>query len=116
MQINFSEFANEAFNVNAKLMNKSVELGVETAQQMIQGTSDQTGEWLKIKNFDDFVETQENWNAFAVGQIQNSTRSAVELGTEAYNSYLNLWKKFSEAAVQKQAVAVAKKPAADKNG
>ena len=97
MQINFSEFANEAFNVNAKLMNKSVELGVETAQQMIQGTSDQTGEWLKIKNFDDFVETQENWNAFAVGQIQNSTRSAVELGTEAYNSYLNLWKKFSEA-------------------
>ena len=116
MQINFSEFANEAFNVNTKLMNKSVEIGVESAQQMIQGTSDQTGEWLKIKNFDDFVETQENWNAFAVGQIQNSTRSAIELGTEAYNSYLNLWKKFNEAAVQKPAVAVANKPAADKNG
>lgn len=116
MQLNFSEFANEAFNVNTRLINKSVEIGVETAQQMIQGTSDQTGEWLKVKNFDDLVETQENWNAFAVNQIQNSTQSAIDLGTEAYNSYLSLWKKFNDVAVQKPANAVTKKPVAEKSG
>ena len=113
MQINYSEFANEAFSVNSKLINKSVELGVESAQQVIQGTSERTNEWFKIKNFDELVETQEKWNAFAVGQIQNSTRSAIELGTEAYNSYLNLWKKYSQSAVEKP-VAVAKASATEK--
>ena len=113
MQINYSEFANEAFSVNSKLINKSVELGVESAQQIIQGTSERTGEWFKIKNFDDIVETQENWNAFTIGQIQNSTQSAIELGTEAYNSYLNLWKKYSQGAVVKP-VAATKAPVAEK--
>ncbi len=113
MQINYSEFANEAFSVNSKLINKSVELGVESAQQIIQGTSERTGEWFKIKNFDDFVETQENWNAFAVSQIQNSARSAVDWGTEAYNSYLNLWKKYGQVAVE-DTVAATKVPVAEK--
>ena len=114
MQINFSEFANEAFNVNTKLFNKSVELGVESARQVIEGTSQQTGEWLKVRNFDDYVETQENWNAFAVGQIQNSTRSAIEFGTDAYNAYLGLWKKYSQAADVSSVVDAPAKPAAKK--
>ncbi|MDE0309277.1 MAG: hypothetical protein OXI60_05530 [Acidiferrobacterales bacterium] len=113
MQINYSELANETFGVNTKLINKSVELGVESAQRIFKGASEQSGAWLKVRTFDDLVETQENWNAFAVGQIQNSTRSAIELGTEAYNSYLSLWEKYSRSAGE-AAVAATKAPVANK--
>ena len=114
MQINFSELANEALNVNSKLFNKSVELGVERAQELIQGTSEKTGEWLKVKTFDEYVETQNTWNAFAVDQIQQSTRSAIDFGTEAYNSYFGLWEKFNKAATENAVVKVEAKPVATK--
>ena len=51
MQNNFVNLANEAINVNTKLFNKSVEFGVESAQQLVQNASEQTGEWLKVKEF-----------------------------------------------------------------
>ena len=115
MQNNYAELANDTINLNAKLFNKSVELGVDTVQQLMQSTSEHTGEWLKIKSFDDYVKSQENWNRLAVEQAQNVTRSMVDLGNEAYSSYSNLWMNVNQTVSQQVAKAAAK-PAARKNG
>ncbi len=123
MQINYSELTNDTINLNSKLFNKSVELSVETVQQLMQGTTEQTGEWLKIKSFDDYVKSQDNWNRFAVAQAQNVTQSMISLGREAYSSYSDLWQNVNQTVGQQAAKAAAKpvaevaaKPAARKNG
>ena len=109
MQNNFVNLANEAINVNTKLFNRSVGFGVESAQQLVQNASEQTSDWLKIKSFDDYVATQENWNSIAIEQTQKATRSAIEFGNEAYSAYLSLWQKLTETAKQPIVTAVEKK-------
>ena len=107
MQNKIVDLTNEAINVNTQLFNRSVEFGVESAQQFVQNATDRTSELLKIKTFDDYLKTQENWNAQAIEQSKQLTRSVVDFGNEAYGSYINLWQKYSETVKPSVAVAAA---------
>ena len=44
MQNKMIDLANEAISVNTQLFNKSVELSVESAQQLIESASERTSE------------------------------------------------------------------------
>ena len=111
MENKLAGLTSEAIDINTKLFNKSVEFGVESAQQFIQNASDRTGEWLKIKTLDDYVATQESWNKIAIDQTTKFTKSITNLGNEAYSSYMSIWQKFAEVSKQPE-IAVPKKKAA----
>lgn len=98
MQNNFVELVSESVKINSSLLIKSANYGVEASQKLVQQVSERAGDWLNIKNFDDYVASQENWNAFAIDQTQNATRTLVDLGNEAANSYLSLWQTASAPA------------------
>ncbi len=93
MQNKIVNLVNEAVNINTGLLTKSVSQSVEAGQTFVQQVSDQAAEALNIKSFDDYVASQKNWNAFVVEQTQKSTQSAFELGNEAFDAYIGLWKK-----------------------
>ena len=98
MQNNFVELVNEAIKINAGLLTKATNYGVEASQNLVQQVSDQSVDLLNVKNFDDYVANQENWNAFAINQTQKATQTFVDLGNEATKSYLSLWQKASNPA------------------
>lgn len=95
MQNDFVNLVNEAIKINSGLLAKATSYGVEASQKLVQQVSDQSADWLKVKNVDDYVANQENWNSFAIDQTQKATRTFIDLGNEAASSYLSLWQKAS---------------------
>lgn len=95
MQNNLVDLVNEAITINSGLLSKTVNYGVATSQLLAEQVSDQAADWLNIKNFEDYVTSQKNWNAFAIDQTQKATRTMADLGNEAYNAYMTLLQKAS---------------------
>ena len=112
MQNQLVDFANDAISVNAKLLNRSIEVGVKSAQEFASCSTKHAGDWLKVKTVDDYAATQENWNQIAIEQSKKAAQSAIELGTEAYDAYLSLWQKYGNADLVKPVVEL--KPVAKK--
>ncbi len=95
MENKFVEFTNEAVRVNSQLFSKSVEFGVDAAQQFVETVSKRSNEWLNVKTMDDYFKQQDAWNQQSIDQTQEIGRKVVELGNEAYSAYLSLWESYA---------------------
>ncbi len=108
MKANLFDFANEATALNSNLVNSSIELSVKTTQEIVENSSKQAADWLKVKTLEDYVQTRENWNAIALDSSKKAVLSALELGNEAYGAYMSLWEKYANTAIFPAAAAVKK--------
>ena len=93
MQNQFADFTNEAIAINTGLISKSVTQNVEAGQAYAKRVSKQASDSLNIKNFDDLVASQKDWNSLVVEQSQEAFQSMVDLGNEAFDAYALLLKK-----------------------
>ena len=98
MQSNYVDLANDAIAVNAKLINKSVDVNVKTAKNAVENATARAGEMLQVKTLEDYATLQGKVVQDAIEQTNNMARTYVELGFEARDAYTALWQNYSVPA------------------
>ncbi len=100
MQNNFAELTSEAVAVNANLVNKVVNYGIDSSKNLSKEISDQTGKALDAKSVNDFVAVQIEWVEKFVEQSKKSSQTLFEISSEASAAYGSIWQKYADLTIQ----------------
>ena len=104
MQDKVVNFVSEAVSINAKLLNQTLDFGVQSNQRLVQQVSDQTIKGLTFTNFDDYVASQKSWGSFAMEQARDLTQTITGISTETCRAYLELWQEATASDVEAKTV------------